>query len=81
MADQIAKILRKASRKDREKLLQIMRNIKQKNIAGYQIKKLSGAQKVFRIRAGDFRIIFEEQDKKLVVKEVRRRDDQTYRNY
>ncbi|MCF7830789.1 type II toxin-antitoxin system RelE/ParE family toxin [Candidatus Gracilibacteria bacterium] len=45
-------------------------------------KKLKGEKTIFRIRSGNYRIIFavEEQNKVIKITHIRKRDDQTYRN-
>ncbi len=78
MADDIVKILKKASRFDREKLLEIFQKIRSKNLEGLDIKKIKGSKNEFRVRSGQYRILFEKTENSLVIKWVKRRNENTY---
>ncbi len=78
MADDITKILKKASRFDRVKLLEILRNIREKNLEGLDVKKITGEKNQFRVRSGQYRILFEKTDNSIVIKWVKRRNENTY---
>ncbi len=78
MVDDITKILRKESVKDRSKILNILQKIKNKDLSGLDIKKLSGKENEFRVRSGRYRICFENIKNKLRIKWVKRRNNRTY---
>lgn len=75
------KLLRKAKKKDRERLLAAMTALRNGQIKGFKIKKISGSN-FYRIRIGDFRIIFsiDETKKTIIIESVRLRDEGTYKN-
>lgn len=61
--------LRDINKHDRHALLRIKARIDglAHNPRPYGVKKLSGAESLYRVRVGDYRIIYEIQDKTLVV--------------
>lgn len=78
--DEIEKLLRKAKRKDRERLLEVMQDLQKGKLDGMHIKKLVGSS-VYRIRVGNFRILFsiDSNTKQAIVESVRLRNEKTYR--
>lgn len=52
--------------------------IENKKIDNLDIKKLSGFKKLYRVRVGDFRIIFLQATLKNVIIKIDNRDEQTY---
>jgi mRNA interferase RelE/StbE len=78
--DKLMKLLRKVSRKDRERLLAALEALEKGELNTLSIKKLSNSP-FFRVRVGDFRIVFllDEQTKTVVIESVRKRDEETYR--
>lgn len=78
--DEIEKLLRKVKKKDRERLLKAMEALRQGQIEGLKIKKLSGSR-FYRVRIGDFRIIFsiDDQRKTILIESVRLRNESAYK--
>jgi len=77
--DEIEKLLRKAAKKDRERLFGAMESLRNGKIDGLRMTKISGSS-LFRVRVGDFRIIFSINDRKgIVIESVRRRNEETYK--
>lgn len=79
MVDRITKILRTLSTKDRKRLVSAVTRILEDDFLGLDIKKLSGREDIYRVRIGDFRIIF----RKLAGNEnaiiaIERRSEKTY---
>lgn len=77
--DIIEKLLRKISARDRAALLAAMEELE----AGADIDrlrpiKLQGAE-LYRVRMGDFRIIFHKENGRIVIDSVRMRNEKTYR--
>lgn len=71
----IEKLLKKISKKDKEKILIFMEEVVKGNIKGIKLKGINQ----YRIRVGGFRIKYSIKDGKQVIDEVRRRDENTYR--
>jgi mRNA-degrading endonuclease RelE of RelBE toxin-antitoxin system len=78
--DALGKLLKRASRKDQESLLALMRAIKDPSTRKLlDIKKLSDSEH-FRARKGNFRIIFHIENGKVITDSVRFRNEKTYRD-
>ena len=77
--DEIEKVLRKAKKKDRASILTVMEALKQGKIDGLKITKLTNSH-YFRVKVGDYRVIFlfDQKTKNVGIVTVRRRDESTY---
>ena len=77
--DELVKLLKKATKKDREKLLVVLEKLRSGVVSGLQISKLKGEER-YRVRVGRFRIMFhfEGKPKRIVIDVVRKRDEKTY---
>jgi len=80
--DKIEKLLRLLSGKEQEAMLLLMQQVKRdyRSIPG--VKPLRGMKGWFRIRLGQYRIIFvvDPKTKKAEVRRVTRRNEDTYKN-
>ncbi len=76
--DRIEKLLRKISKKDREKLFGIIDRLLNGEKKGLNIKKLKGAE-FYRLRSGRFRIIFHYEGKEIIIDSIKLRDENTYK--
>lgn len=45
------------------------------------IKRLKGYENIFRIRVGNYRIIYYDDGAKIILKAVRKRDEKTYSDF
>ncbi|MEI6191224.1 MAG: hypothetical protein WCP24_02555 [bacterium] len=79
--NKIEKILAKVDSKERDSILELMYKIKSGNLQGLNIKKLEGESECFRLKKGNFRIIFSKTDTGIEIISVDRRNEKTYRNY
>lgn len=78
MVDRMTKNLRKFSKRERDQILQIMRRILINDLQGLDVKKLKDREDAFRVRKGDFRIIFRKNDNGVnVIIAVERRSEST----
>lgn len=76
----INKFLNSLNEKERESLEVLISHLCKNDIAGLNVKKLKGIENLFRIRKGDFRIMFSyAADDSVVIEFVGRRNDTTYR--
>lgn len=78
--DKISKALAKLNAREREVVNEILERIERKDLQELDIKKLKGRKDIFRVRKGDFRIIY--QDRKeagIFVLTIERRSEKTYR--
>jgi len=76
--DKIVKALQKLNAKEKEKLQEILFLIKQGDLQGLDIKKLTGRDDIYRVRKGDIRVIFRKIKNEIKVLAVERRTDTTY---
>lgn len=77
--NKIEKLLNKISKKDRDALLFTIETILAgKDISHLKPIKLEGLN-LYRIRKGDFRIIFHKEDDFIVIDSIKMRNENTYR--
>ena len=76
--DKLAKALAKMTDKDRLKVKAIIIRIAGKDFNGLDFKKLAGRDDIYRVRQGDFRIIFRLIKEEVFILTVERRGDNTY---
>ena len=81
MADKIAKLLAKLPAKQVKVLVIVMSKIIQGNLDGLDIKSLKGQDSRYRVRVGNYRIIFAiRDDGKHVILLVAKRNEKTYKD-
>lgn len=78
--NEIEKLLQRVSREDKERLLATMAALREGDLTGMNIKKLSNAS-LYRVRVGKFRIQYsiDSETKTITVESVRRRNEGTYK--
>ena len=77
--DKIEKFLKKLILRDKERILQVTVRILCNDLDNLDIKKLKGIKDVYRVRVGDFRIVFKIEIEYNTIIEIYRRDDRTYK--
>lgn len=77
--DRISKFLQKRTAKERQAILAVVELLAFNELEHLDIKKLAGFKDRFRVRVGNFRIIFEKQKNENIVLKIDKRDEQTYR--
>lgn len=81
MADKIAKMLAKLSAKQRALIMAVLRQLVSNELDGLNIKALQGKPGMYRVRVGDYRIIFMKDAKRgIVVHSIAMRDERTYKS-
>lgn len=78
--DELTKLLRKIPKRDRFLLKEVIATILRGEGDSLHPKKLSGYNHIFRVRVGQYRIIYFWDSSKLIIKTVRKRDESTYKN-
>ena len=81
MPDRIQNLLRKLPAKQRREIERIITLIIQGDVAALDVKKLKGADGVYRVRKGDFRIIYKTGLEDAHIIAIERRSDTTYREF
>jgi len=75
---EIEKLFRKITRKERELLDDITHKLLSSDHKGLTIKKLEGSD-LYRLRKGRFRIIFHYKREKVSIVSIRLRNEKTYK--
>jgi mRNA interferase RelE/StbE len=81
MADKITKFFQKLPLSERLRMLEIIKDVRDRNNQGLDIKKLKGHDDLYRIRIGRIRIIYFDNGACFEVKHAGWRDDKTYRDF
>lgn len=78
--DKIEKFLRSLRKKEYEAILLVLLQVQKdfRKVPG--IIKLTGTKNLYRVRVGNYRIIFKIEDKITKVIRITKRDDQTYKD-
>lgn len=78
--DKIEKALQKLTLEERERIKEILKQLKSGKTSGLNIKKLKGREDIFRVRKGNIRIIYRKDEKSnIFLLSIERRGDNTYR--
>jgi mRNA-degrading endonuclease RelE of RelBE toxin-antitoxin system len=81
MTDKVAKLLAKVSKKDLIKINSALKKINALDFEGLDIKTFKGQSNVYRVRVGNYRIIFRVDIKNVLILKVDRRSEDTYREF
>lgn len=73
--------LRKIPDAYREKVFAAIARITTRDVAGMDRKLLRGYKNIFRVRVGNYRIIYHDAGAEITFKEIARRNENTYKNY
>ncbi len=78
MSSDLEKFLAKVTGKEKKILAGIIEKIIDKNLKGLDVKKLAGYDNIFRVRKGDFRIVFKTTKTDIKILFIDKRSDTTY---
>lgn len=78
--DKIEKLLRRISQKERQRLLRIIEDLAAGKKDGLDINKIVGSD-FFRLRTGNFRIIFHYEKETVIIDAIKLRNEKTYKDY
>lgn len=81
MPDRIQKFLLKLSEKQRREIERLVERIVGGDIDGLDVKKLQGSKNVYRVRKGNFRIIYRMLENEAFIIAIERRSKSTYREF
>lgn len=77
--DQIEKLLNKLSNKEKSSVKNIITQILSNNLVGLDVKKLVGAEDLFRVRKGGVRVIFSKEKSNISIISIQRRNEKNYK--
>lgn len=78
--NKIEKFLRHLRKKEQEAVFLIMMQLKKDFRSVPNLKPLVGKQGWYRVRIGNYRLIFTVEQGQVEIKRITKRDEQTYRN-
>jgi mRNA-degrading endonuclease RelE of RelBE toxin-antitoxin system len=81
MPNAIEKFLAKINAKEKKLIQALLLHITKRNFTGLDHKKLTGSKNIFRVRKGDFRIIYKIEGRQTIVIAIQRRNESTYRDF
>lgn len=76
--DKVEKQLSKMPAKDRERVMDAMEKIIRRDFSGLNLKQLTGFKGIFRVRVGNYRIIYFDNGKTIIFESVSRKNETTY---
>lgn len=79
--DKISKLLKKLSSEERARLEEVLVLLISGDPSSLDIKKLRGTEDIYRARIGELRVIFQKQRKEILILEVSRRNESTYKDF
>lgn len=74
----IEKQLRKIPARDRESVFMVIEQLMTRDFSTLDRKKLKGYESIFRIRVGNYRILYYDDGEEIILKAIRRRNEATY---
>ena len=77
--DKIRKALDKFNKKEKDLIKDTLIKLQSGGFQGLDVKKLKGREDIFRVRKGDIRIIYKNENKKIFVLAIERRNEKTYK--
>lgn len=77
--DKLGKALRKMSDEERACVKIILQKILRRDTRGLDVKKLKGRDDIFRVRSGNWRIIYRFGGKQALILAIERRNEKTYK--
>ena len=76
--DKIRKLLRRVAKKDRERLLMTIEYLISGNHINLDIRKIKKSEQ-YRVRVGNYRIIFSKMNEKVIIDSIKPRNESTYK--
>lgn len=81
MTNKVAKLLSKLSKNDLKRISKTVEQITKLQLEGLDLKALKGQSGVYRVRVGNYRIIFSvNQSKTTSILSIGRRNEKTYKD-
>jgi mRNA-degrading endonuclease RelE of RelBE toxin-antitoxin system len=79
--DKIEKLFRRIPKRDRLRIQEILLRIKNRDYKDLKRQKLKGYENIYRIRTGNYRIIYFDDGEEIILKAVKKRDEATYHEF
>lgn len=78
---EIEKQLRKIPTADRERIFAALALLAERHFSELDRKKLKGYDHIFRIRIGNYRVIYYDDGSEIILKAIKKRDEKTYKDF
>ena len=78
--DDIEKRIRKMAPSEQEAYRTLLQRIVRGDLTGLDVRKLKGTNTIFRVRVGDWRIVFNHRSEQNQILRLSRRNETTYRD-
>ena len=78
--DEWEKLWRKLGLNDQEKIRQAILRLKARDFGALRVKKLRGHNHIYRLRIGNYRLIYYDDGQEIILKHLKRRNEKTYRD-
>ncbi|MEI8229734.1 MAG: type II toxin-antitoxin system RelE/ParE family toxin [Candidatus Peregrinibacteria bacterium] len=75
------KQLRKIPKDSRDRIFAALLLLRSRDFRAVDRVQLKGYQHIYRIRVGNYRIIYFDDGERMIIKAIPRRDESTYRNF
>lgn len=79
--DKIEKELQKLSVKERAWIKEILEKIARQDMRGLEVKKLKTRKDIFRVRKGNMRVIYRDNNESISILAIERRNENTYKGF
>lgn len=79
--DKIQKALKKLSPTERKKFKSLLLLIQTGQLDTLDVKKLKGSENIYRVRKGNYRIIFQKKSEAISILAFETRGERTYQNW
>ena len=77
----IEKQSRKVPKIHRERIGEVIERLVARDFSTLDRRQLKGYENIFRVRVGNYRIIYHDDGGKIIIKAIRRRNEATYRDF
>ncbi len=77
----IEKQLRTIPEKYRERIFTVIEQLMARDFSALDRKQLKGYERIFRIRVGNYRVIYYDDGAEIILKAVLRRNERTYSQF
>ncbi|MCK5015794.1 MAG: type II toxin-antitoxin system RelE/ParE family toxin [Candidatus Peribacteraceae bacterium] len=81
MTKKYEKLLKQIPKKDRIRLENSLEKLFMRKYGSLEVQKLKGYEHVFRIRVGNYRIIYFDDQSTIILKAIQRRNEKTYSKF
>ena len=75
------KQLRKIPRRSRDRIIAVLTLLFARDFSTLDRLQLKGHENIFRVRVGNYRIIYHDDGEKITLKAIPRRDESTYSDF